>query len=130
MAYPACRIRADGMRYSKRGTGRNSCGYIPGQEKKGWCQIAAEHITTVAALTREIKDTAIFCGEINPVTMTQIKKLFKTKAVLPGPAARLRRAAYMAELGISRQAAGTYDNLATLQPLYLRRPPITERKKA
>jgi hypothetical protein len=48
---------------------------------------------------------------------------------MPTPAGQLRRAAYLAELGQIRIAAQDYDNLSALQPLYLRRPPITERKK-
>jgi tRNA threonylcarbamoyl adenosine modification protein YeaZ len=98
--------------------------------RKGWCQLAAEHITTVSALAAEIKETAVFCGEFNAVTAGQIKKFLKSKAIIPGPAGQLRRAAYLAELGQQRLTAGDYDNPATLQPVYLRRPPITERKKA
>lgn len=98
--------------------------------RKGWTQLAAEHLTTPAALALEIKVKTIFCGEMNTATVEQVKKIFKSKTIIPGPASRLRRAAYIAELGQLRAAAGDYDNLATLQPLYLRRPPITERKKA
>jgi tRNA threonylcarbamoyl adenosine modification protein YeaZ len=99
------------------------------KKRKGWTQIKVEHITNVAGLSREIKETTIFCGEINPATANQIKKFFKTKAILPTPAAQLRRAAYIAELGQQRLKAGKFDDPATLQPIYLRRPPITERKK-
>jgi len=56
--------------------------------------------------------------------------LFKSKAVIPAQAAQLRRASYLAELGQQRLNAGDFDDPATLQPMYLRRPPITERKKA
>jgi tRNA threonylcarbamoyl adenosine modification protein YeaZ len=100
------------------------------KKRKGWCQIKAEHLTTVAALAQEIKEKTIFCGEINPDTERQIKKLFKTKAIIPAPAAQLRRAAYLAELGQQRLKTGNFDDTATLQPIYLRRAPITERKKA
>jgi tRNA threonylcarbamoyl adenosine modification protein YeaZ len=100
------------------------------KKRKGWCQIKAEHITTVAGLTGEIKDKTIFCGEISPIAAGQIKKLFKAKAVIPPPCAQLRRAAYIAELGQRRLKAGNFDDPATLQPIYLRRPPITERKKS
>lgn len=98
--------------------------------RKGWCRLAPEHITTTGALTSEIRERTIFCGEFTPATAVQIKKLFKTKAIMATQASQLRRAAYIAELGQQRRATGDYDNLATLQPLYLRRPPITERKKA
>jgi tRNA threonylcarbamoyl adenosine modification protein YeaZ len=98
--------------------------------RKGWCQIAPEHLTTVNALVSEITGATIFCGEINPPTAAQIKKMFKSKAIISSTAGSLRRAAYLAELGRQRLAAGDFDNVSTLQPLYLRRPPITERKKA
>ncbi len=81
-----------------------------------------EHLTTIDDLSAKIKEKTVFCGEINPTTQARLKKLLKTKAVIPSPAARLRRAAYLAELGQQRAAKGNYDNLATLQPLYLRRP--------
>jgi tRNA threonylcarbamoyl adenosine modification protein YeaZ len=98
--------------------------------RKGWIQLAAEHITTVKALVSEIKEKTVFCGEYNEATASEIKKLFKSRAVMPSPAAQLRRAAYIAELGQKRREAGEYDALETFQPIYLRRPPITERKKA
>lgn len=98
--------------------------------RKGWSQIAAEHLTTVPALISEIKGKTIFCGEFNAATAAQIKKLFKSEALLPTPAGNLRRAAYIAELGEIRRQRGEFDNLGAFQPTYLRKPPITERKKA
>jgi tRNA threonylcarbamoyl adenosine modification protein YeaZ len=98
--------------------------------RKGWTQLEAEHITTLAVLLNQVKGQTIFCGDINPATIAQIKKIFKSKAIIPPPSGQLRRAAYLAELGWLRQKAGDFDNLAALQPIYLRKPPITERKKA
>jgi tRNA threonylcarbamoyl adenosine modification protein YeaZ len=98
--------------------------------RKGWFQIVQEHLTTVNALVSEIRGKAILCGEFNEATALQIKKLFKTRAIISTTASQLRRAGYLAELGLKRQASGSFDDVATLQPLYLRRPPITERKKA
>jgi tRNA threonylcarbamoyl adenosine modification protein YeaZ len=95
-----------------------------------WCQISSEHITTIEALPAELKAKTLFCGEINVSNSLHIKKLFKTKAVIASPAGRLRRAAYLAELGQQRIKSGDFDNVATLQPIYLRRPPITQPKKA
>jgi tRNA threonylcarbamoyl adenosine modification protein YeaZ len=98
--------------------------------RKGWQEIASEHITTISGLATRLKEKTVFCGEINEATLVQIKKYFKSQAVIPGPAGLLRRAAYLAELGRQRQEVGKFDNPETLQPIYLRRPPITERKKA
>jgi tRNA threonylcarbamoyl adenosine modification protein YeaZ len=97
--------------------------------RKGWTEIQAEHLTTPALLAGSIKETTLFCGEIKSAVALELKKLLKSKAVIPSPAFQLRRAVFLAELGLKRRAAGQFDNLSTLQPVYLRRPPITERRK-
>jgi len=93
-----------------------------------WCQLMAEHITTVEALCSQITTKTIFCGEFIPSIATQLRKELAEKAIIPPSAARLRRASFLAELGLKRLIAGDYDNPATLQPLYLRRPLITKPK--
>jgi len=93
-----------------------------------WRQLIVEHITTVETLCSQITTKSIFCGEFIPVIATQLRKQLKQKAVIPSPAAGLRRASFLAELGLKRLKAGDYDNPATLQPLYLRRPAITKPK--
>ena len=93
-----------------------------------WRQLEAEHLTTIEALCSQIATKTVFCGEFIPSIAGQLKKQLKEKAVIPPSASMLRRAGFLAELGQQRLKAGDYDNVATLQPLYLRRPPITERK--
>jgi len=96
--------------------------------RRKWQQKTAEHITTLETLISGIPEKTLFCGELNTEMITAIKQQLKTKAVIPCAAALPRRSYYLAELGRQRLAAGCPDNPATLQPLYLRRPPITERK--
>jgi len=91
-----------------------------------WRQLIAEHITTVDTLCSQINNKTIFCGELIPLIAAQLRKQLKQKAVIPSPATSLRRAGFLAELGLKRLKAGDYDNPATLQPLYLRRPAITK----
>ncbi len=91
-----------------------------------WHKLVAEHITTVEVLCSGITAKTIFCGEFIPSIAKQLKKELKQKAIIP-PAAP-RQASCLAELGLKQLEAGNYDNLATLQPLYLRRPPITKPK--
>lgn len=100
-------------------------------QKQGdkWSQLIAEHITTAETLCLQITTTTMFCGELAPEVAGIIRSILGEKAlVVTSPAARLRRAAFLAERGMARLTAGDYDNLKTLQPLYLRHPPITERK--
>ncbi|MBW1739328.1 MAG: tRNA (adenosine(37)-N6)-threonylcarbamoyltransferase complex dimerization subunit type 1 TsaB [Deltaproteobacteria bacterium] len=99
-------------------------------QKKGnkWLKLAPEHITTVDALCSRITTKTIFCGEFVPVVADQLRKQLKQRAIIPPPAARLRRASFLAELGQQQLEAGNFDSVTTLQPLYLRRPPITKPK--
>ena len=99
-------------------------------QKQGdeWCQLTVEHITTVDALCSQITTKTIFCGEFVPFIADRLREQLKQRAIILPPAARLRRASCLAELGLKRLEAGDYDNPATLQPLYLRGPSITKPK--
>jgi len=94
-----------------------------------WLQLTPEHITTIDALCAQITTKTVFCGEFIPSIATQLKEQLKQKAIIPPPATRLRRAGFLAELGQQRLEAGNSDNPSTLQPLYLRQPPITKPKR-
>jgi tRNA threonylcarbamoyladenosine biosynthesis protein TsaB len=95
-----------------------------------WRQVVPEHITTIEVLLTGITEKTLFCGEIPEAAIETIENNLGENAVIPSFTARLRRAAYLAELGQKRIAAGDADNPATLQPLYLRRPAISQPKKA
>ncbi len=99
-------------------------------QKKGnqWRQLTAEHLTTVDALCSQITTKTVFCGEFVPSIAAELKKQLKQKAVMLSSAAGLRRASFLAELGLRRLQVGDYDDLVTLQPLYLRGPAITQPK--
>jgi len=96
------------------------------QKKDGrWRQLAAEHLTTVDALCAGITERTLFCGEYVPSIAAELKKQLKQNVLIIPPAAGLRRAGFLAELGLKRIEAGDYDNSTTLQPLYFRGPSIT-----
>jgi len=97
------------------------------RNKDSWQQLAPEHITTVEALGSEIKDKTLFCGEYATVIAGELKKRLKDKAVIAPPLPR--RSSRMAELAKARLEAHDYDSPTTLQPLYLRRPAITKRRR-
>lgn len=100
------------------------------QSQQGeWRQIVKEHITTVDELCSEITGRTIFCGRITPEVASGLRQHLGEHAVIPDTAALLRRAGFLAELGWRRLKVGDYDDVATLQPLYLRKPKITTRKR-
>ena len=94
-----------------------------------WQQLTAEHITTVDQLLPQITTKTVFCGELVSVIAAQLRKQLKQKAIIPPSTTGLRRANLLAKLGQLKLEAGKYDNLVTLQPLYLRRPQITKSKR-
>jgi tRNA threonylcarbamoyl adenosine modification protein YeaZ len=107
------------------GRGEIAAAVYQRQDSK-WRQLVAEHITTIDALCSEIATKTIFCGELEPQLAKELKKQLGEKAVVV--ATSPHRARLLAELGRQRLEAGDYDNPATLQPLYLRRPAITQAK--
>lgn len=111
--------------------GREEIGTAAYRKKNGhWRQIAGERLTTVEALCSEIKVKTVFCGEYVPVIAGKLKENLKEKAVIPSPAGDLRRAGFLAELGLKRIKTGDCDDVATLQPFYFRSPPIGQPKRA
>jgi len=91
-----------------------------------WRRIISEHITTVEALCHNTAEKTLFCGEFAPSIAAELSERLDGKAVLA--AAQTPRVVSLAMLGSMRLDKGDGDDATTLQPLYLRRPPITERK--
>ncbi len=77
------------------------------------------------ALNASPPDT-LFCGELRPEWREAITDRFGKDCVVPRPAEGLRRAGYLAELAWYQLQSGLVDDVATLQPRYLRRPSITQ----
>jgi tRNA threonylcarbamoyl adenosine modification protein YeaZ len=92
-----------------------------------WRTLLAEHITTIDGL--EAPTPTVFCGEFDEQTGARIAARFGEQAIIAGPAATVRRAGFILELGQWRLSRGQLDDPVELQPLYMRRPPITEPKK-
>ncbi len=95
---------------------------------EGWRQLEQEHLSTVEQVCAQTMERALFCGEYVAEISSRLQLLLGDKAVIASPLTDLRRAAYLAELAAQRIAEGETDNVSTLQPIYLRRPPITTAK--
>jgi tRNA threonylcarbamoyl adenosine modification protein YeaZ len=93
-----------------------------------WRCLEVEHITTVDSLCQSIEEETIFCGEIPDSVAEELSQKLGEKAVIPETVTRLRHASQLAILGWRQLAKGEQDSPASLQPLYLRQPPITQRK--
>jgi tRNA threonylcarbamoyladenosine biosynthesis protein TsaB len=90
---------------------------------KGRWQRRGDYIlTTVAELCDHVKEPSLFCGEIEVQATGEIRQRLGLEVIIASPAASMRRAAYLAELGWERLARGDADNVSLLSPIYLRNP--------
>ena len=96
----------------------------------GWQKVIEEHITTLDALCKTIDTKTVMCGEFSGFPETQPNPAeFIAEALGDMSVIRettLRRAGVLADMGWKRLERGEGDDIATLQPLYLRRPAITK----
>jgi tRNA threonylcarbamoyl adenosine modification protein YeaZ len=95
----------------------------------GWECVQEEHLTTIEKLCEDTKAKTLFCGQIPPSSIEKLHSALGDIAVIPGFHERLRRPGCLSLLGWQRLQKGYSANLTTLQPIYLRQPPITQRKK-
>ena len=94
-----------------------------------WQRILEEHITVIDDLASRIKERTLFCGRIPDDTITKLNNSLGEKANIAKSLEPSQRLASLTKLGWKRLKSSDYDNIATLQPLYLRKPAITKSKK-
>lgn len=105
------------------GRGRICAGYYV-RSRERWRRQGDYRLTSLEKLCEENQGPALFCGELLAADVCVIRQQLGQDVVIASPAAALRRAAYLAELGWERLARGESDDAATLSPIYLREPQI------
>jgi tRNA threonylcarbamoyladenosine biosynthesis protein TsaB len=105
------------------GRGRICAGHYV-NHKGRWRRRGDFQLTTLEELCGQVTEPVLFCGELDYHDAEQIQGTFAFKVSVATPAASLRRAAFLAELGWERLARGDFDDPATLSPIYLRNPQI------
>ncbi len=84
-----------------------------------WQPVNEPHLTNFETLAAQIKETVLCTGEIDEAGAQILQQSSGQKARLVSPAARLRRAGYLAEIAAARLEAGDLDDPNTLAPIYL-----------
>jgi len=79
-------------------------------------------LTAARELGADWIETTYVVGELSADERHDIKKRLGSRVTLAPPAASLRRAGHLAEIGWARLAAGQTDDPATLTPIYLQTP--------
>ncbi len=113
-----------------QGAGRGEVAAAVFRRRRGkWLRVLEEQIITPEELCKRTVRRTIFCGELPQDVEKLFKDELKQLAVFPDRLVGARRPGNVLCLGMERLLKGEEDDPATLQPLYLRRPPITPPKK-
>ncbi|MGQ9502094.1 MAG: tRNA (adenosine(37)-N6)-threonylcarbamoyltransferase complex dimerization subunit type 1 TsaB [Anaerolineae bacterium] len=121
IAYPF--QQSDGPVWAIIAAGRGRIGAACYQRLEDtWRQVAAPQLTTFDALCHQTSLPAIFVGEILAAEAELLRSRLGSKAIVPPPALRSRRAGYLAELAAARLANNNMDDIMTLAPIYLQTP--------
>lgn len=96
---------------------------------QSWRQLRPEAIISWDELEEMIQRPIVVCGDLYPKLAPEVQRRLGDKAILAPPASTPRRSGYLAELGWRRMSEGDVPSPDLVQPLYLRRPAITERRK-
>jgi tRNA threonylcarbamoyladenosine biosynthesis protein TsaB len=83
-----------------------------------WRAEGEPEITTFEEVVASLESPTLFAGEIGQAGAKLLRRR-RSKAYLLSPAASLRRAGYLAEIGWERFKRNRMDNAATLSPVYL-----------
>ena len=91
-----------------------------------WREVTAPRLDWPADVigARGGRGRTLFCGEVDDGFAAAIADALNARAVIASPAASVRRAAFLAELGHLRLAAGEGQDPAELRVVYLRPPVI------
>jgi len=95
------------------------------QKDDQWQCLEAENLTTVKTLCHRTKQKTLFCGEMPPQIVTEIRQRLQSRATICQVSAQFR-ASSLAILGWQKLSKGEQDDPVVLQPLYLRPPHITK----
>ena len=94
--------------------------------KGRWRRRGDYWLTTLPELCDEVQDPVLLCGEIDARATDEIRQRVGPEVIIATPAASLRRAAFLAELGWERLARGDTDIPGALSPIYLQNPQIND----
>ncbi len=82
-------------------------------------------VESVVEAVQTLNNPTFVCGEVTPLIRRTFETRLGARVQVGTPADGLRRAGYLAELGLQAINQGRQDDPATLSPIYLRHPETT-----
>ncbi|MBI2858412.1 MAG: tRNA (adenosine(37)-N6)-threonylcarbamoyltransferase complex dimerization subunit type 1 TsaB [Chloroflexi bacterium] len=112
-----------------RAAGRSEFAFAYFGGVDGKCEaVSPIRLTTFEEVCSAVPQKTIICGDFGAELEQRLRSALGPLAVIPAPAVRLRRASSLAACGWDRLRSGKVDDVASLQPIYLRGPHITTPK--
>lgn len=93
-----------------------------------WREVRSPRLSPPGTLARQVRQRTLVVGEVDEGLRFFLMEATGGKAMMAPAAARVRRAAGLAELGFARLQAGGAIGPALVRPLYLRPPAVTPPK--
>jgi tRNA threonylcarbamoyladenosine biosynthesis protein TsaB len=98
-------------------------------QRNHWAMLEEPRMASIGEICESTTQRTIFCGELDQPMSAEFRQRLDGDAIIAPAAANARRAGYLAELGWYRIREGQVDDLASMEPIYLRRPHFTQPKK-
>ena len=125
----------DVLAYPHASSKRRTCPLLPAgrglhyaaiyeERNRRWSRRSPFIVGALDEVCRPIGEHTLFVGEIDAEAEATITALLGAKAHFATPAARLRRAGYLAELGWRALETSTQGKLGEIEPLYVRQPAV------
>ncbi|MSQ41343.1 MAG: tRNA (adenosine(37)-N6)-threonylcarbamoyltransferase complex dimerization subunit type 1 TsaB [Dehalococcoidia bacterium] len=116
--------------YALLDAGRGDVAWAPFVDGQGTLQDPSFRVTDLEALLQQATPPALLCGEGVSQWLEKLMEHRQTGVLVAKATPPTRRAGVLASLGSRRLLQGQADDLATLQPIYLRGPSISAPKAA
>lgn len=94
--------------------------------REHWHRASKDRLVGVEQVAEGVKERTLFVGELDDALREAIVAALGGDAALAPPAAQLRRAGFLAELGWLRLQRGERDDPASLQPIYMHTRPAAQ----
>ena len=88
-----------------------------------------ETLLDLEEVIERTQDRSIICGAFNSEDGFRLHSALGDKATIVSCAATQRKVAFLVDLCLPKLRQGNVENIATFEPVYLRKPPITKPKR-
>ncbi|GIV97466.1 MAG: tRNA (adenosine(37)-N6)-threonylcarbamoyltransferase complex dimerization subunit type 1 TsaB [Herpetosiphonaceae bacterium] len=120
LAYPHQRVGRPVVPVIKMG--RDRYAVVEYRLRRRWGPTSEPRNVSLDELVAAIPEVALVCGDLSESLVTAIRRVRDEGVIFATPALNLRRAGYLAEIAWLRHSLGDYDDLISLEPIYLGSP--------